>query len=188
MIIISSPLGFAGATVKFEEVQFPQDLTGCVSYVGHPATRQLIEGLGAQTVTGSQVRPGRKETKWGRYNPSEFVTTVWGRSPQASGTRFTRRMTRGYTALLIAATPQTAGRGPGSGAKRREKGYLPGPGSTRQQSTRRKKRMYQRASGAPGCKKWPKVAGAIQGQPRRRERSTAARTNTAGLSRQPSKN
>lgn len=57
MIVVSSPLGFAGTTVKFEEVPFPWDLTDCTSYVGHPATRALLEALGAQTVAGRWAGP-----------------------------------------------------------------------------------------------------------------------------------
>ena len=57
MIILSSALGFPGTTVKFDEVAFPKDLTGCVSYVGHPATKALLEGLGASTVSGRWVGP-----------------------------------------------------------------------------------------------------------------------------------
>lgn len=52
MIIISSPLGFSGATIKFEEVEFPQSLEGCLSYVGHPNTKALLELLGAEYVKG----------------------------------------------------------------------------------------------------------------------------------------
>ena len=50
--ILSSPIGFAGTTMSFEEVQFPQSLEGFVSFVGHPATKALVEALGASTVTG----------------------------------------------------------------------------------------------------------------------------------------
>lgn len=57
MNIVSSPLGFAGATVRFEDVPFPASLTGCTSYVGHPATKALLEALGAQTVTGRWAGP-----------------------------------------------------------------------------------------------------------------------------------
>lgn len=57
MIIISSPLGFAGAIVQFSEVPFPADLSGCTSYVGHPATKALLEALGAQTVAGRWAGP-----------------------------------------------------------------------------------------------------------------------------------
>jgi len=56
-IVVSSPLGFPGATICFTEVSFPSDLAGCVSYVGHPATKALIEGLGAETVTGRWAGP-----------------------------------------------------------------------------------------------------------------------------------
>ena len=51
-VILSTPLGFAGTTMSFEEVQFPQSLEGFVSFVGHPATKGLVEALGATTVTG----------------------------------------------------------------------------------------------------------------------------------------
>lgn len=60
MIIVSSPLGFAGATIRFEEVQFPDTLVGYVSYVGHPTTRQVLESLGAVTdSTGANGAPGK---------------------------------------------------------------------------------------------------------------------------------
>lgn len=57
MIIVSSPLGFPGATIAFEEVQFPSDLSGCISYVGHPAAKTLLEALGATTVSGRWSGP-----------------------------------------------------------------------------------------------------------------------------------
>jgi hypothetical protein len=62
MVIVSSPLGFSGATIKFEEVAFPADLAGATSYVGHPATKALIEALGAQTVTGKWAGPAVGES------------------------------------------------------------------------------------------------------------------------------
>jgi hypothetical protein len=57
MIIISSPLAFPGATIKAQEVPFPASLAGAISYVGHPATRALIEALGAETLTGKWAGP-----------------------------------------------------------------------------------------------------------------------------------
>lgn len=57
MVIISSPLAFPGATVKAQEVPFPSSLAGATSYVGHPATRALLEALGAETLTGKWVGP-----------------------------------------------------------------------------------------------------------------------------------
>lgn len=45
--ILSSPIGFPGGTFSFEEVSFPTDLTDVTHYVGHPATKALIEALGA---------------------------------------------------------------------------------------------------------------------------------------------
>jgi hypothetical protein len=56
-VILSSPLGFPGSTIRFETVEFPRDLTGKVSYVGHPTTRDLLEALGARTVTGRWQGP-----------------------------------------------------------------------------------------------------------------------------------
>ena len=50
--ILSSPIGFAGTTMRFEQVAFPRSLKGFVSFVGHPATRELVEALGATTATG----------------------------------------------------------------------------------------------------------------------------------------
>jgi len=62
MVILSSPLGFAGSTIKFEEIEFPQDLAGCVSYVGHPATKLLLEVLGAKTLQGLWEGPRIEES------------------------------------------------------------------------------------------------------------------------------
>lgn len=60
MIVISSPLGFAGTTISFEEIEFPTSLAECHSYVGHPATRALLEALGATTdASGVNGAPGR---------------------------------------------------------------------------------------------------------------------------------
>ena len=50
LVVLSSPLGFPGAVVEFTEIAFPAALTGCQSFVGHPATKQLLEALGAVTV------------------------------------------------------------------------------------------------------------------------------------------
>lgn len=58
-VIAPSPLGFPGATIQFEEMPFPADLTGMTSYVGHPATRSLLEALGAQTDASNNGNPGR---------------------------------------------------------------------------------------------------------------------------------
>lgn len=60
--ILSTPLGFSGSTIQFEEVEFPTDLTGSTSYVGHPATRQLLEALGAETATGKYGGPAVGES------------------------------------------------------------------------------------------------------------------------------
>jgi hypothetical protein len=57
MIIISSPIGFPKSTVKFEEIPFPENLTGCISFCGHPATKALLEALGAKTVAGKWTGP-----------------------------------------------------------------------------------------------------------------------------------
>lgn len=62
MVVVSSPLGFPGATIRFEEVEFPSSLTGCQSYVGHPATRQLLEALGAETLPGRWQGPAVGES------------------------------------------------------------------------------------------------------------------------------
>ena len=62
MIIVSSPLGFVGATIRFKEVPFPSSLTGAVSYVGHPATKTLLEALGASTVPGRWNGPAVGES------------------------------------------------------------------------------------------------------------------------------
>lgn len=50
-VVVSSPIGFSGTTIRFEEVAFPSNLAGYISYVGHPATRSLLEALGATTDT-----------------------------------------------------------------------------------------------------------------------------------------
>ncbi len=62
MIILSSPLGFPSTTISFEEIPFPADLSGNVSYVGHPATKALLEALGASTVSGKWAGPAIGES------------------------------------------------------------------------------------------------------------------------------
>jgi len=61
MVILSSPLahfpGQGRVVIEAEESSFPTDLTGYVSYVGHPATRELLEALGASTVSGRWEGP-----------------------------------------------------------------------------------------------------------------------------------
>lgn len=85
MVIVSSPIGFAGTTIRFEEVPFPKDLTGCRSYVGHPATRALLEALGAETdASGPNGAPG----KWAGPAVGEVYLAV----PLASNPR-----TEGWT-------------------------------------------------------------------------------------------
>lgn len=61
-VVVSSPLGFAGAVIYFEEVSFPATLAGMTSYVGHPATKALLEALGAETVTGRWAGPAVGES------------------------------------------------------------------------------------------------------------------------------
>lgn len=59
-VIVSTPLGFAGSTIRFEEIDFPASLAGMVSFVGHPATRSLVEALGAVTdASGVNGAPGK---------------------------------------------------------------------------------------------------------------------------------
>lgn len=58
-VILSSALVFPGTTVKAEEITFPTDLTGVLSYVGHPATQALVEALGAVTDESNNGRPGK---------------------------------------------------------------------------------------------------------------------------------
>lgn len=62
MIIVSSLLGFTGTTIRFEEVAFPSTLAGATSYVGHPATKALLEALGATTVAGRWEGPAIGES------------------------------------------------------------------------------------------------------------------------------
>ena len=50
--ILSSPIGFAGSTVQFTEVDFPSNLAGYPHFVGHPATKQLLGSLGAEFTPG----------------------------------------------------------------------------------------------------------------------------------------
>lgn len=52
MVIISSAIAFfgQGITVQTEPIPFPTDLSGCTSYVNHPATKAVLEALGANTV------------------------------------------------------------------------------------------------------------------------------------------
>ncbi len=61
-IIMSSPLGFPGATIKYQEIDFPHDLTGKTSYCGHPSTKQLLEALGASTIKGRYGGPAVGES------------------------------------------------------------------------------------------------------------------------------
>ncbi len=61
-VVLSTALGFAGMTIRFEEIDFPSNLTGYVSYVGHPATKMLIEALGATTVSGRWNGPSVGES------------------------------------------------------------------------------------------------------------------------------
>lgn len=61
-IIVSSPLGFAGCTIRFDEIDFPADLAGCTSFVGHPGTKAVVEALGAQTVAGKWAGPAVGES------------------------------------------------------------------------------------------------------------------------------
>ena len=58
-VILSTSLGFAGMTLKFQEIAFPETLEGMVSYVGHPATRGLLEALGASTDASNNNNPGK---------------------------------------------------------------------------------------------------------------------------------
>jgi hypothetical protein len=58
-VVVSSPLGFPGMVIYFEEIPFPESLDGCLSYVGHPSTRALVEALGAVTDTSNGGAPGR---------------------------------------------------------------------------------------------------------------------------------
>lgn len=57
MVIVSSPLGFIGTTIQFEEITFPSSLEGTISYVGHPATKALLEALGAVSIPGKWQGP-----------------------------------------------------------------------------------------------------------------------------------
>lgn len=58
--ILSSPIGAPGMVFVFEKIQFPDELDGVVSFVGHPATRALLEALGAVTdSSGVNGTPGR---------------------------------------------------------------------------------------------------------------------------------
>lgn len=58
-VILSSPLGFDNCLIYTEPVAFPTDLTGMVSYVGHPSTRQLLEALGATSNASNNGAPGK---------------------------------------------------------------------------------------------------------------------------------
>lgn len=59
-VVLSTALGFAGQTLRFDEIPFPASLAGMISYVGHPATRALVEALGATTdATGPNGNPGK---------------------------------------------------------------------------------------------------------------------------------
>jgi hypothetical protein len=49
-VVLSTPLGFSGMVIKFEDVDFPKSLSGTMSYCGHPNTKSLLEALGTQSV------------------------------------------------------------------------------------------------------------------------------------------
>jgi hypothetical protein len=72
MVIVSSPLGFSGSTIRFDEIPFPV-IDGMTSYVGHPSTRQLLEKLGACTdASGANGNVG----KWQGPNVGEQYLAV----------------------------------------------------------------------------------------------------------------
>lgn len=79
-VVISSPLGFSGATIRFEEVPFPSNLEGYISYIGHPSTRALLEALGAVTDTSG---PGGNPGRWAGPAVGETYLAV----PLANNTR-----------------------------------------------------------------------------------------------------
>jgi len=55
--VLSSPLCFGDGLFKSEEVDFPDDMAGLPHYVGHPATRALLEALGAEYTPGRWIGP-----------------------------------------------------------------------------------------------------------------------------------
>lgn len=55
--VLSSPLTFGSGIFKSQEVEFPSDLKGIQHYVGHPATRGLLDALGAEYTPGRWVGP-----------------------------------------------------------------------------------------------------------------------------------
>lgn len=74
--ILSSPLGFAGMTLKFEEVEFPISLQGIPHYVGHPATKELLDLLGAEHTKGLYSGPDVGES---------FLAVPLNRNPREEG-------------------------------------------------------------------------------------------------------
>lgn len=62
LVVLSSPLGFPGALVEFADIPFPAALSGYSSYVGHPATKTLLEALGAETMPGRWTGPAVGES------------------------------------------------------------------------------------------------------------------------------
>jgi hypothetical protein len=84
--IISSPLGFVGTTIEFQEISMPTSLEGYISFVGHPATKELLEALGATSVSGKMETPDlgeeylavplRNNTREGGYTQDTAVQDV----------------------------------------------------------------------------------------------------------------
>ena len=62
IVILSSPLGFPRTIVEFTEIVFPESISGCKSFVGHPATKQLLDALGAEYVPGRWDGPAIGES------------------------------------------------------------------------------------------------------------------------------
>lgn len=61
-VVLSSPLVFGDGLFKSEEIAFPHDLSGNIHYVGHPATKALLEALGATYVPGRWNGPAVGES------------------------------------------------------------------------------------------------------------------------------
>lgn len=82
-VVLSTPLGFAGSVMIFEEVEFPASLAGMVSFVGHPATRSLVEALGAQTdASGVNGAPGKYH---GPAVGESYIAVPLAQNPRTEG-------------------------------------------------------------------------------------------------------
>lgn len=73
--ILSSPICFSGGTFSADDVPMP-DVTGIPHYVGHPATRALLDAAGAVFTPGRYAGPEVGES---------FIAVPLALNPRAEG-------------------------------------------------------------------------------------------------------